>query len=88
LHRSASSKTLLPARRHVASACAICLALDCSRGPVFTQRQVAQRDFFRAETSQNLVEQDRARHREVGAPRLEPGTRRRLLEIERERDLF
>ena len=50
----------------------------------FAQRQIAQRDLVGAEPPQNLVDEDRAGDREVGAPRLEPRHAQPLLEIERD----
>src|SRR5439155_13653155 len=49
----------------------LAMARDVVEHEPFTQREIAQRDFFGAEPPQNLVEQNRAGNREVGAPRLE-----------------
>ena len=49
----------------------------------FTQRQIAQRNLGRAESLENLVEQNGARDREVGAARLEPWHSQALVETER-----
>ena len=49
----------------------------------FAKRQIAERDLVRAEPSQNLVEQDRARNREIGASRLQPLHAEPFLEAER-----
>ena len=61
---------------------------DVVEHETFAQRQVAERDLRRApRRSQDLVEQDRAGHREVGAPRLEARHAQPLLEVERDQIL-
>ena len=63
------------------------MARDVVEHEPFAQRQVAERDFFGAEPSQELVEEDGAGDREVGAPRLEAGDAQPFLEIEGDRPL-
>jgi hypothetical protein len=49
----------------------------------FPQREIAERNLVGAEPSQELVQQNRAGHRQVRAPRLEAGHAQPLLEVER-----
>jgi len=47
------------------------------------QRQVAERELGGAKAAKNLVDENGARHREVGAPRFEARHSEALFEIER-----
>ena len=60
----------------------LAVARDVVEHETFTQRQIAERDRRRAQTSKNRVEHHRARDREVGAARLEAWHAQPVLEIE------
>jgi hypothetical protein len=56
---------------------------DVVENQPFTKGEVAQRQVGRVEAADDRVEQNRARHGEVGAPRLETRDRETVLEVER-----
>jgi hypothetical protein len=56
---------------------------DVVEHQAFAQRQIAQADFVGIEPLQDRVEEDRARHREIRAPRVEPRNFEPLFEIQR-----
>ena len=61
----------------------LAVARDVVEDESLAQGQVAQRDLVGAETAENLIEQNRAGHREVGAAWLEPRDAQPLFEIQR-----
>jgi hypothetical protein len=60
------------------------VARDVIEHQPFPQGQIAERDLGRAQPAEDVVEEDGAGHREIGAPRFETGNPQALLEIERD----
>jgi hypothetical protein len=73
-----------PAHVRIAVGLRDLLAMSCDviEHEPFPQRQIAERDLGGAEPTEDLVEKDRAGHREIRATRLEAGDAKTLFEIE------